>query len=115
MSGAATEPGGARMSPLDELKARSTELVRLQHIGSLLFLDQRVFMPPAAARHRGEHMAFVEQRAHELLVSPETERLLRELEPVEASLDPDSFDAGLIRLMRRRYEKQANVPVELSA
>src|SRR4051812_2676130 len=72
-------------------------------------------MPPAAARHRGEHMAFVEQRAHEILVSPETEQLLRELEPVEASLDPDSFDAGLIRLMRRRYEKQANVPVELSA
>jgi carboxypeptidase Taq len=98
---------------LDELKRRSADLVRIAQIGSLLFWDERTVMPRAGARHRGEHLAALQKLAHDTLVSPDMERLLRELEPRQSSLDPDSFDHGLIRLMRRLHEKEVKVPAEL--
>ena len=98
---------------LDLLKTRMRDLGALGQLGMLLSWDQRTQMPPAGARHRGEHMAFVQRMAHDLLVDPEVGRLLGELEPRLASLDPDGFDYGLIRLAKRSYEKEVNVPAEL--
>jgi carboxypeptidase Taq len=98
---------------LEQLKARTADIARLTQIGGLLTWDMRTQMPPAGARHRAEHMAFVQRLAHDWLVDPEMGRLLDELEPVQASLDPDSFDYGLIRLVRKTYEKEVDVPGDL--
>src|SRR3954452_13667250 len=98
---------------LEQLWERSRDLGQLQQLGSLLVWDQRTGMPPAGARHRGEHMAFVQRLSHDLLVDPEMGRLLGELEPQMSSLDPDGFDYGLIRVLKRAYEKEVNVPAEL--
>lgn len=98
---------------LDQLKARMSDLGRASQLGMLLAWDQRTQMPPAGARQRGEHMAFLQKLAHGILVDPEVGRLLDELEPRLDSLDPDSFDYGLIRLAKRSYEKEVNVPAEL--
>jgi carboxypeptidase Taq len=98
---------------LQQLKTRMHDLSQLTGIGMLLSWDQRTQMPPAGARHRGEHMAFIQRLAHDMLTDPEVGRLLDELEPVQASLDPDSFDHGLIRLVRKNYEKEVDVPAEL--
>ena len=51
----------------------------------------------------------------EKFTDPAIGKLLDELAPVEASLDPDSDDAALIRLTRRDYEKAVRVPVALRA
>ena len=81
----------------------------------LLAWDQRTQMPPAGAEIRGRHQALVQRLSHEHLIDPAVGRLLDELEPVVASLDPDSDDAALVRVARRRYEKAVRVPPELSA
>src|ERR1043166_7871555 len=99
--------------PLEQFKARMTDLSRAMQIGGLLSRDLRTQMPPAGARHRGDHLAYMQKLAHELLVDPEVGRLLDELEPQQASMDPDSFDYGLIRVMRRAYDKEINVSGEL--
>jgi len=98
---------------LEQLKLRSGDLARLQQIGGLLAWDMRTMMPPAGARHRGEQMAYLQRTAHDLVVDPEMGRLLDELDATKDSLDPDSFDYGLIRLMRKTYDKEIDVPAEL--
>ena len=98
---------------LDRLKARLADATALGMLAHLLAWDQRTMMPPAGFRHRAEHLSLLERLGHELLVDPETGRLLDELERRE--LDPDSWDGALVRVARRDFEKAVQVPVELSA
>jgi carboxypeptidase Taq len=98
-----------------KLKSQLTEFHGLQSLSMLLVWDQRTVMPPAGAKHRGEHLALLEKLAHEKLTDPEIGRLLDELEPLEASLDPDSWDAATIRVARRDYSKAVQVPAALRA
>jgi carboxypeptidase Taq len=100
---------------LDRLKERLTELVDLGGVVRLLSWDQQTKMPPAGIRHRADQMAAIQRIAHERFTDPETGKLLDELAPREASLDPDSDDAALIRLARRDYEKSVRVPSSLRA
>jgi carboxypeptidase Taq len=60
-------------------------------------------------------MATLRRLSHELLVDDETRRLLDELRPLEESLEPDSDDAALLRLVRRDHDKAVRVPAELRA
>jgi carboxypeptidase Taq len=100
---------------LERLKSRLTNVTSLDAMSGLLVWDQRTIMPPAGGSHRSDHLALLQTLSHELLTDPETGRLLDELEPVEASLDPDSIDASTIRVARRDFEKAVRVPAELRA
>jgi carboxypeptidase Taq len=101
--------------PLDDLKARLTDLKTLSGAGGVLVWDQRTIMPPAGTGHRAQQMAVLGRISHEMLTNPEVGRLLDEVEPSAASLDPDSDDACLIRLTRRMYDKATKVPSSLRA
>jgi carboxypeptidase Taq len=98
---------------LEQLKARLADISALDSLSTLLVWDQRTIMPPAGGGHRSDHLGLLNRLSHQLLVDPDTGRLLEELEPVERSLDPDSVDAATIRLARRDYEKAIQVPVTL--
>ncbi len=98
---------------LDRLNSRLADYSSLDALGYLLAWDQRTVMPPGGTGHRSEHLALVERLAHEKLTDPEIGRLLEELEPREASLDPDSWEAATIRVARRDYLKAVQVPSEL--
>ncbi|HXH98416.1 MAG TPA: carboxypeptidase M32, partial [Gaiellaceae bacterium] len=100
---------------LAQLKARLEVVHSLEAVAALLDWDQHTIMPTAGALLRGRHMGVLQQIAHEKLIQPEVGRLLDELRPLQDSLDPDSDDAGLLRLARRRYEKAVRVPPELVA
>jgi carboxypeptidase Taq len=100
---------------LVELKARLARYYGLESLQSLLVWDQRTMMPPAGAHHRGDHAALLETLGHGMLTDPELGRLLDELEPVESTLDPDSWDAATIRVARRDHRKAVLVPTELRA
>ena len=100
---------------LDQLKQRLAKITDLERISRVLSWDHQTMMPPAGSEHRAEHLATLRRISHELLVDDETGRLLDELRPLEESLEPDSDDGALLRLVRRDYEKAVRVPTELRA
>ena len=72
-------------------------------------------MPPSGAEARAEQRATLNRIAHELNVSPDLGELLEELRSFEEEHDFESFEAGLIRVARRDYEKAVRVPPDLRA
>jgi carboxypeptidase Taq len=98
---------------LAELKERVAEIHDLDRTSSLLGWDQQVKMPPGGAGVRAEQLATLDRLAHQALTSDEMGRLLDQLAPLEDSLDYDSDEASLIRLVRRDWEKARRVPVDL--
>lgn len=101
--------------PLTELRERMAGLADLRNTAHLLSWDQQTMMPPRGAATRAEALGTLERIGHELFVSVETARLL---DAAEAALDgapPDSDEASLVRVTRRRFEKASRVPAKLAA
>lgn len=99
----------------DELRIRLAEVSDVQHASGLLFWDQRTKMPPAGSEGRAEQVATLGRIAHERFVDAAVGRLLEELRPYEDSLPRESFEASLIRVARRDWEKATCVPPSLTA
>src|SRR5262249_47604127 len=74
-----------------------------------------VMMPPKGAALRAEQLATIGRIAHTKLIDPGVGRLLDELAPWGEQHDHDSFEASLIRVTRRDWEKARRVPPELRA
>src|SRR6266508_1398330 len=70
-------------------------------------------MPTGGAAARAEALGTVSRLAQERFIDGEIGRLLEELRGLEESSDYDSFEASLIRVTRRDYEKATRVPPEL--
>ena len=100
---------------LSTLKERLAEISDLNRSLGVLAWDQKVTMPAGGHAARAEAMATLGRIAHSKFVDVEIGRLLERLKPLEESLDYDSDDAGLIRVVRRDWEKQSRVPTELRA
>ena len=100
---------------LADLKERVAEIHDLGRTSSLLAWDQQVKMPPGGGGVRAEQLATVGRIAHEALTSDEMGRLLDKLAPFEDTLEYDSDEASLIRIVRRDWEKERRVPGELRA
>ncbi len=101
------------MDALARLRSRLEDMHGLDALTLLLVWDQRTKMPAGAAATRGRHLGLLQRLSHELLISPEVGALIEETSGLE--LDPDSDDAGLLRLARRLYDKAVRVPPELTA
>jgi carboxypeptidase Taq len=99
----------------DELKTRLAEIHDVEKAAGLLSWDEETKMPPSGAEARAEQRATLNRIAHELQVSPDLGALLEELRPFEADHDEESFEASLIRVSRRDYEKAVRVPPDLRA
>jgi carboxypeptidase Taq len=97
----------------EELKQRLGETHHLTKAATVLLWDQRVMMPPGGAAARAEAIATVSRLAQERFVTADIGKLLEELRGIEESSDYDSFEASLIRVTRRDYEKAMRVPPEL--
>jgi carboxypeptidase Taq len=97
----------------EQLKERLAEVDDLRNAASLLFWDQRVMMPPGGSAARAEAIATISRIAQERFVASDIGALLEELRGFEESSDYDSFEASLIRVTRRDYEKATRVPPEL--
>jgi carboxypeptidase Taq len=100
-------------SGFEDLRARLAEIADLATIGELLGWDQQTQMPPRGADARAGHMATLAKLLHEKSTDDQLGRLYDELRPYEESLDPDSFEASLIRVGRRDWEKSRRVPSDL--
>jgi len=72
-------------------------------------------MPPGGADARAEQRATLNRIAHDLQVAPELGELLEELAPFEEEYGHDSFEASLVRVARRDYDKAVRIPSGLRA
>jgi carboxypeptidase Taq len=99
----------------DELLRRLGEITDLRRVSSLLSWDHETKMPPLGAPGRAEQSATLARVVHELGTAPELGALLDELRELEESSDRDSFEATVIRVTRREYEKERRVPGDLRA
>jgi carboxypeptidase Taq len=96
-----------------DFKERVSEIEDLERTSSLLGWDQQVKMPPGGSGVRAEQLATIDRISHEALTSDEMGRLLDKLSGFEESQPYDSYEASLIRLVRRDWEKARRVPAEL--
>ena len=97
----------------ERLRDQLGELWDLAKLGGLGGWDQQTMMPPQGSGVRRDQLATVSKLIHDRVVSEELGALLEELRPYEESLDPDSDEASLIRVMRRDRDKELRVPREL--
>ncbi|MBV8079639.1 MAG: carboxypeptidase M32 [Actinobacteria bacterium] len=99
----------------DELRTRLAEIHDLAKAAEILRWDEQVMMPPRGAAARAEQLATLNRVTHDRFTSPEIGRLLDDLAPFEEQHDFDSFEASLIRVTRRDWEKERKVPSDLRA
>jgi len=99
----------------EELRERLAEIADLGKTMALLSWDQQVMMPPGAAPIRAEQMATIGRIAHQKFTSPEIGKLLDELRSWSEEHEYDSFEASLVRVTTRDWEKARRVPADLRA
>ena len=100
---------------LQELRGILAQVNDLNSAGSLLHWDQATYMPAGGAAARGRQLATLSRLAHETFTQPRVGELLESLRELEGESDPDGFEAALIRVARRDYEKAARIPTEFEA
>lgn len=95
-----------------QLRTLLAEITDINYAIALLGWDQQTYMPPGGAENRGHHMATLQQIAHSKFISAEVGKLLDDLEPYASSIDPDSFEARLVKVTRHDYARETKVPTE---
>jgi carboxypeptidase Taq len=100
---------------LAQLKSNLAEVLDLENVAHLLEWDMQTHMPPGGSEARGFQLGTVKQIAHEKYTSPEVGRLLDDLSPLAEQLPPDSDDARLIHVTRRRYSQKTRIPARMVA
>jgi carboxypeptidase Taq len=98
-----------------DLRNRLRELTDLRNASHLLQWDQQTKMPPRGGAARAESIATLEGVIHEHFVSEETGRLLEEAAAALNGEPPESDEAALVRVVRRRWSKARRVPSDLAS
>ena len=98
-----------------ELRRHLAELTDLRNTVQLLQWDQQTMMPPRGAELRADELGTVQRILHERFVSAQPGRLLDEAQDQLNGASPDSDEARMITVVRRRWEKARRVPSELAA
>jgi carboxypeptidase Taq len=99
----------------DDLRTRLAEIADLGKTASLLSWDQHVMMPPKGASLRAEQLATIGRIAHTKFIDPEIGRRLESLAAWGEQHDYDSFEASLIRVATRDWNKARRVRPDLRA
>jgi carboxypeptidase Taq len=100
--------------PVDQLRVWMAELSDLRDAAAVLDWDQQTMMPRRGAPNRAEVLATLERLTHEKFVSAQTGQLIDAAESALNGASPDSDEARLVRVSRRRWEKARRVSVELA-
>lgn len=103
------------MQKFEELKTRLQEINDIEAAAGVMYWDQSTYMPPGGAPYRARQMATLSRIAHEKATDPALGQLLEDLRDYEADQPYDSFEASLIRVARRDYERQTRVPAAFMA
>jgi carboxypeptidase Taq len=107
--------GRSEETRLAELKKRLLEISDLDSAAAVLSWDQATYMPAGGAPARGRQGATLSRLAHAKFTDPALGRLLDGLAKYAERLPDTSDDAGLIRVVRRDYDKAVRVPADFVA
>jgi carboxypeptidase Taq len=95
-----------------QLAKKFEELGQLEQIMGILHWDQEVIMPSGATQARAEQIASLAGVAHEKQTDGHIGELLDQLEAGSLN-DLDPYERCNIREIRREYDRQTKVPMEL--
>jgi carboxypeptidase Taq len=95
------------------LKQQINEIYDIHYVLALLDWDQQTNMPVGGAGNRANQSATLSKIAHQRFTADSIGELLADLSDYQAELPPESDDACLLKVIRRDYNKQVKVPVEL--
>lgn len=104
------------MNPsFDELKTLLHRVHDLNMAAAVLEWDQETHMPTGSAMARANQVGTLRRLAHEHFTDDRVGDLLEQLAPQVADHDPASFEASLVRVARRDYEKARKIPAAMVA
>ena len=95
-----------------KLAKKLEELGQLEQIMGILHWDQEVIMPRGATQARAGQIASLAGVAHEKQTDPQIGELLDQLESGSLN-DLDPYELCNIREIRRAYDRETKVPMEL--
>jgi carboxypeptidase Taq len=98
---------------LEQLKTILAEVTDLGRAAALLDWDQETYMPPGGVTARSEQLSTLLRLSHVRFTGDEVGRLLAELEDETSGRPFDSYEASLVRVTRRDYDKDRKLPPEL--
>ena len=104
------EADAAAPDAYEELLERNRRLTNLGYARMYLNWDQQVMMPEGGAPGRAQQLSALSATSHELLVDDDVAAWLDELDDADLSGE----QAACVREIRREYEREANVPSELT-
>lgn len=88
------------------------ELGQLEQISGILHWDQEVIMPSGAAQARAGHLSVLAGIQHQKLTDPSIGQLLDQLDS-QFPNGFDNFQQCNIQEIRRRYDREIKIPVDL--
>ncbi|MBE3574998.1 MAG: carboxypeptidase M32 [Firmicutes bacterium] len=89
------------------------ETADLEKAGAVLGWDQQTYMPPDAAGSRSAQMVTLATLAYDRFVNDEVGQLLERLSHDVEALPYDSFARSLIRVTRRKYQRERKLSRDL--
>ena len=102
-------------TPIESLRTWLAQIHDLRDAALILDWDQHTMMPRKGGENRAEALGTLERIRHEKFVSSQTGALIEGAEKALNGASPDSDDARLVAVTRRRWEKARRVPTELAA
>ncbi len=96
-----------------ELVQHCKETATLRSCADLLGWDERTYLPPQGASHRGEQLALLARLVHERLTTPRLGELLTAVEGSAFTHPAESVSAATIREVRRTYDRAVKIPASL--
>jgi carboxypeptidase Taq len=88
---------------------KARELAIIQSSAAVLGWDQETYLPPAAAGHRAQQLAWLSSRAHEMATSEDWKNALESAENERGHQDTN------LRELRREFDRASKISVELVA
>lgn len=98
------------MDVYEKLMARSKELALLGSATGQIHWDLETYMPPKGVQLRSEQIALLSKIRHEMLVSPETGKLIDQAENIK---ELDATQKRNLYLARMVYDRETKVPTDL--
>jgi carboxypeptidase Taq len=102
-------------TPIEELRTWMAQIHDLRDAALILDWDQHTMMPRRGGENRAEALSTLERIRHGKFVSGHTGSLIEAAEGSLNGASPDSDEARLVVVTKRRWEKARRVPTDLAA